>query len=514
MHALQQGDPGQVGRYRLLGRLGAGGMGVVYLAATPGRNLVALKRVHTALASDPEFRLRFAREVTATRAVAGLCTARVIDADTDDPVPYLVTEYVDGPSLQEEVAQNGPLVGNRSVALAAGLAEALTAIHAAAVSHRDLKPANVLLAASGPKVVDFGIAAALGAASVTRPGIVMGTPSWLSPEHVDGEGLGPPADVFCWGSLVVYAVTGRPPFAGETPQASLARVLHTAPDLSALPPELATPVAAALRKDPARRPTAAQLLDSLAGSNGTPRQAVTRVLSTWTPEEPTRRLDTETQDTHAADTSPVRPARRRRGSMVVAGAAGVALVAGAAALAATGLVGSGRGHRSTSAHTAASTSPTPSPLVREAGVTAAGYVTYTAPRYGMRDEVPQALSSTSTPARSPSGAVGETFSTPDGAVSMTLLAWPNASGLTPAQDLSSLLSLEQSQGSTVTYSSRSGAVAAVSGFTPGGSRIFYRRDVVTGTVVYSLSWLFPANQPAYKAQVDHTAQTFHPNPAP
>ena len=283
MQPLLAGDPTTLGRYRLLGRIGAGGMGAVYLAETPGRVRVALKVIHPHLAADHTFRTRFAREVISTRRVEGLCTARVLDADVDGPIPYLVTEFIDGPSLAEEVRAHGPLTGERLDALAAGLAEALTAIHGVGLVHRDLKPANVLLATAGPKVIDFGIAALLDDTAMTASGVVVGTPTWLAPEQLLDQPVTPALDVFMWGSVVTFAGTANPPFATSSPEAYGARVLQAEPNLAGLPAQLAALVTRALAKDPRSRPTARQLLSTLAGgaADGTTAQA-TRLLNGWT----------------------------------------------------------------------------------------------------------------------------------------------------------------------------------------------------------------------------------------
>ena len=185
---LQQTDPAQIGRYRLVARLGAGGMGVVYLGETPDGQPVAVKVLRPELADNPEFRIRFGREVATLTRIQGMCTVRVIEADTEAPKPFLVTEYADGPSLSEYVDAHGPLDPGMLYGLATGLAEALAAIHAAGIVHRDLKPSNVLLTAGGPKVIDFGIAQALDTTSLTRTGITVGSAGFMAPEQVMGTG--------------------------------------------------------------------------------------------------------------------------------------------------------------------------------------------------------------------------------------------------------------------------------------------------------------------------------------
>ncbi|MER7381949.1 serine/threonine-protein kinase [Saccharopolyspora hirsuta] len=261
-------DPREVGTYRLRNRLGRGGMGRVYLGVSRGGRLVAVKVVRPELGDDPDFRRRFAREVTAARAVAGFYTAPVVDADPDAESPWLVTAYISGPTLHEVVKEQGPLPPSAISSLGAGLAEGLGAIHACEVVHRDLKPSNVILAEDGPRVIDFGIARAM---DETHTAEVLGTPAFMSPEQVTGAPVGAPADVFALGALLVFAATGRGPFGGGESQAILYRVVHETPDLSGLdqlPGELARIISTCLAKDPADRPTSKQLLDSLADLTG------------------------------------------------------------------------------------------------------------------------------------------------------------------------------------------------------------------------------------------------------
>ncbi|MFG2964578.1 LamG-like jellyroll fold domain-containing protein [Streptomyces sp. NPDC048288] len=262
MAALEPGDPRSVGEYQLLRRLGAGGMGRVYLGRSPGGRPVAVKVVHAELvAGQPEFRSRFRREVAAARKVSGAFTAPVVDADPDAPLPWLVTSYIAGPSLQEAVAERGPLPADTVLGLAAGLAEALTSIHAAGLVHRDLKPSNVLLAEDGPRVIDFGIARSVESATITRAGLMVGSPGFMSPEQVAGAEVTGASDVFALGAVLAFAATGGNPFgAGPTP-ALLYRVVHDEPDISDVPdPALAALVADCLAKDPADRPTPREIL--------------------------------------------------------------------------------------------------------------------------------------------------------------------------------------------------------------------------------------------------------------
>jgi eukaryotic-like serine/threonine-protein kinase len=259
---LQQTDPSRVGRYRLVARLGAGGMGVVYLAETPDGHPVAIKVLRPELADNPEFRTRFGREVAALARVQGICTVRVIEADTEAPEPFLVTEYADGPSLSEYVNDRGRLDPQTLYGLATGLAEALAAIHAAGIVHRDLKPSNVLLTAGGPKVIDFGIAQALDTSSLTRTGITVGSAGYMAPEQITGR-AGTAADIFTWAVTVAFAASGQSPFGSGTSEAMLYRIMHAEPDIAAVPPGLRPFVEAALAKDPQARPSAPQLLAEL-----------------------------------------------------------------------------------------------------------------------------------------------------------------------------------------------------------------------------------------------------------
>ncbi|GIF04163.1 serine/threonine protein kinase [Actinoplanes siamensis] len=265
---LRPHDPRELGDYELLGRLGEGGMGTVYLGRKQNSKvLVAVKVVRLDLAHDDEFRRRFRSEVERARQVPPFCTAEVLDADPEHEQPYLVVEFVDGPTLADVVEQRGPLTSANLHSVAIGVATALTAIHGAGVIHRDLKPRNVLLAPGSPKVIDFGIARAMTATSGnTRPDQMVGTVAYMAPERFDSEAdtpITPAADVFAWGSVVTYAGTGRTPFHADSPTATAARILTQPPKLDGLSKPLHDLVAHALEKDPANRPSARELLDLL-----------------------------------------------------------------------------------------------------------------------------------------------------------------------------------------------------------------------------------------------------------
>jgi WD40 repeat protein len=265
MTPLRPSDPDRLGQYELLGRLGAGGMGTVFLGTGPDGQRVAVKAIRPEWSADPAFLARFRSEVKRAREVPPFCTAAVLDADVEHDPPYLVVEFVDGPSLAGVVDDRGPLNPSEVYGVAVGVATALVAIHGAGVVHRDLKPANVLLAVGLPKVIDFGIArGAELSAELTGPDQVMGTIGYVAPESLDGSGkAGPAADVFAWGVLIGYAATGRTPFRGDSPMATIGRMLTQPPDLSGIPDSLRDLVATTLEKDPAVRPTARELLDSL-----------------------------------------------------------------------------------------------------------------------------------------------------------------------------------------------------------------------------------------------------------
>ncbi|MCD7444422.1 protein kinase [Streptomyces lincolnensis] len=279
MQPLGVDEPTVVGPYRLLGRLGSGGMGRVYLGRSTGGRTVAVKIVHPHFALDEEFRARFRREVEAARRVGGAWTAPVLDADPEAPVPWVATGYAAGPSLSAAVAEHGPLPIPTVRVLAAGLAEALAAVHDLGLVHRDVKPSNVLLTLDGPLLIDFGIARATdGTASLTSTGVSIGSPGYMSPEQILGKGVTGAADLFSYGAVLAYAATGDPPFRGDSSAALLYKVVHEQPELGALEGELREVVEQCLSKDPAARPTPSAVADRLA-----PEGAARLVAGGWLP---------------------------------------------------------------------------------------------------------------------------------------------------------------------------------------------------------------------------------------
>jgi serine/threonine protein kinase len=308
MRALSPGDPSSIGTYRLLGRLGSGGMGRVYLGRAPGGRVVAVKLVQEELARQGEFRARFAREVAAARKVGGEWTAAVLDADTDAEQPWVATAYVAGPSLESVVAEGyGPLPPGSVRALAHRLALALTSIHDAGLVHRDLKPSNILLTVDGPRVIDFGIARAVDTVTgggLTRTGAVIGSPGFMSPEQVRGERVTTASDVFSLGSVLAYAASGRMPFGSSEIglHALMFRIAQEEPDLSGLPEELVELVRDCLAKEPGARPALAELV----GRTGTSATAE----AAWLPAElladlgshASRLLDTDGPEPTVVDT--------------------------------------------------------------------------------------------------------------------------------------------------------------------------------------------------------------------
>ncbi|MGP4114231.1 serine/threonine-protein kinase [Streptomyces sp. 4N509B] len=263
---LGAGDPRRISHYRLVARLGRGGMGQVYLARSRGGRPVAVKVVAQDIADDPEFRRRFADEVKAARKVGGFHTAQVVDAGPKDAQPWLVTAYIPGPSLQEAVQAHGPLPSGALRVLGAGLAEGLAAIHRSKLVHRDLKPANVILADDGPRVIDFGISRALDGSSATNS--VLGTPGYMSPEQFQGRDAGPASDVFALGCVLVYAASGHSPYGEGNGLVIQYRTINEKPDLAGVPEHLLPFLMSCLDHEPRRRPTVDQALAEFADPSG------------------------------------------------------------------------------------------------------------------------------------------------------------------------------------------------------------------------------------------------------
>ncbi|TDC58740.1 hypothetical protein E1281_00130 [Actinomadura sp. KC345] len=332
---LEPGDPDRIGRYRLLRRLGEGGMGVVYLGASPAGRAVAIKVLRPELAGDLAFRARFRGEVETAQKVSGAFTSPVVEAEPDGTVPWLAIAYVNGLSLKETIERYGPMPEAPLRTLGTGLGEALISIHEAGLLHRDLKPANILLAKEGPKVIDFGISKAADTATLTEEGQFIGSPGYMSPEQIHGTRLTPAADVFAYGAVLAFAATGRPPFGKDAVPTIIHRTLHEEPDLRGVPASLAQLVSACLSRDPDRRPPAKLLPALLAARPVTPG---------WLPDDMGDELRRR-EDTLVLDLRTVAGVRTRR-RLLAGGAAiaGLAAIGGgtAAALAATQ---GAKGHR-------------------------------------------------------------------------------------------------------------------------------------------------------------------------
>ncbi|MFE4527568.1 WD40 repeat domain-containing serine/threonine protein kinase [Streptomyces anulatus] len=305
------GIPTEIGPYRLEGLLGEGGMGRVYLGRTPAGSAVAVKVVHRAYAADPEFRKRFALEVAAARRVQGLYTVPVVAADLDAGEPWLATAYAPGPSLQQAVGERGPLPADEVLVLTARIAEALETIHAAGVIHRDLKPSNIVLTADGPKVIDFGIARAVDVTAVTATGMRSGTPAYMAPEYIRGQQVTEAGDVFALGLVAHFAATGRLAFGGGSgsDHGVAYRIIEAAPDLDGCPESVRCVVARCLEKDPARRPTPAEVVRLCGGAEtgGTGGGRTPTVVSAPPVTGPDAPTATAPARTPAPDAGPVTP---------------------------------------------------------------------------------------------------------------------------------------------------------------------------------------------------------------
>jgi len=366
MEELHDGDPKSIGPYRVIGRLGSGGMGRVYLCTSPGGRRLAVKIIRPELADDAGFRARFRREVATARLVRSHVTAAVVDADTESPAPWLATVFLDGPTLSAAV-ERAPLPEPELRALAAALAEALQFIHGAGLVHRDLKPSNIVLASDGPRVIDFGIARAVDATALTTTNLAVGSPGYMAPEQIRSDRVEPESDIFALGAVLAYAATGRSPFGSGPTDVVLYRVLHEEPDLDGVPLSLRPLVAACLAKNPGQRPTPDLILQGAAGSPATLVQ--TRIDSGGptlsalgdAPTSPVR-VPATSVGTHVASQPVVAPARRWRRWVVT-------VVAAAAAVLVVGTAWAAQPWRS----------PTPAPSLRSAAPSVAAPSTTTAP---------------------------------------------------------------------------------------------------------------------------------------
>ncbi|MFE0701544.1 PQQ-binding-like beta-propeller repeat protein [Streptomyces sp. NPDC058872] len=292
MEQLTQHDPRRIGPFEVLGRLGAGGMGLVYLARSASGRRVAIKTVRTELAEDQLFRVRFTREVEAARAVSGFYTAAVVDADPRAAVPWLATAYVPAPSLEEIVNECGPLPAQAVRWLAAGVAEALQSIHGAGLVHRDLKPSNVLVVEDGPRVIDFGIASGVSNTRLTMTNVAVGTPAYMSPEQArDSRSVTGASDVFSLGSMLVFAATGHAPYHGANPVETVFMLLREGPDLEGLPEELRPLIESCMQMDVARRPSPADLQSQLAPHLFGPGSDDSGTASAWLPQSATAMIE-------------------------------------------------------------------------------------------------------------------------------------------------------------------------------------------------------------------------------
>ncbi|MFD0684195.1 serine/threonine protein kinase [Actinomadura fibrosa] len=260
---LQPGDPRRLGAYEITGRLGVGEQGAVFLGTGPAARLVAVKLLHVRLSGEPVARSRFAGAFASARKVSGFCTAAILDADVEGDRPYVVSEWVDGPSLQQLVDEEGKRGAGVVERLAVGTAVALAAVHRAGALHHDLKPGNILLGRRGPRMSDFGIAHALEAVSAAPAGHITEDPAYKAPEQLSGKGIGPAVDVFAWAATMLFAASGKPPFGDDSPSEVMQRIVYDEPDLSSVPDSLGELLAHAFSKDPADRPTAKELLERL-----------------------------------------------------------------------------------------------------------------------------------------------------------------------------------------------------------------------------------------------------------
>ncbi|MFI6578951.1 serine/threonine-protein kinase [Nocardiopsis sp. NPDC050513] len=310
-------DPGHIGRYRLTHRLGAGGMGQVYLALTPSGRQLVVKVIRPEYAEDDEFRARFAREAEAARHVGGFHTAQVVDADPGADAPWIATAYIPGPSLHAAVRADGPMRGPELRALVLGLAEGLEAVHACGLVHRDLKPENIILAQDGPRIIDFGIARPLDATNLTATGAVFGTLAYMSPEQTEGQRVGPASDVFSLGTVLAFAATGANPFAAESMAATVRRLIGPPPPLVGVSDDVAGLITACWARDPGTRPTPGRLLDSSGAQRPLPQTRSEEPVRTRRPPAGPSPTRPATGRQHRPEPEPQRWIRRYRSLIVL-----------------------------------------------------------------------------------------------------------------------------------------------------------------------------------------------------
>lgn len=396
--SLRGGDPAEIGGYPLEERLGSGGMGTVFLARTSSGRPIAIKLIHQQFAGDDEFRIRFRQEVVAARRVSGAFTAAVVDAAPEAEQPWMATTYIEGPTLAQRIAEQGPLNGAELRRLAIGLAEALRDIHRVGVVHRDLKPSNVVLSPEGPRVIDFGISRAVDQQTLTMTGRVIGTPPFMSPEQLQApRGVGPRSDVFSLGTLLVYAATGHGPFDADSPYLTAYQVVHEEPSLDAVPAALRAVVEPCLDKEPEGRPSTDELLVLLRdlpaelGGTGTGAPAVGRTRDMITQHHPATGATADRTAPAGSGTGSAGTAiggrLRRRWRPVLAAAVAVAAIGGGVAALTTGGVGADGGTGTDRGGGAAGRSATASP----GGALPKGFEPWRRTVPGGREDIPDEL---------------------------------------------------------------------------------------------------------------------------
>jgi eukaryotic-like serine/threonine-protein kinase len=437
---LQPDDPGRIGPYRLHGVVGSGGMGRVFLGVSADGRMVAVKVIRADLATDPEFRARFRREVTVARKVSSRFTVPLIDADVDGPVPWLATGYVPGPSLADAVTEHGPLPARSVLELATGLAAGLSAIHAAGVVHRDLKPSNVLLAQDGPRVIDFGISVAAETSPLTRTGLLIGSPGYMSPEQVEGREVSSASDIFSLGAVLAFAATGEAPFGNGSAPTLAYRAVYREVNLDRVPADVRPLIRRCLAKDPGQRPTARDLdFGAAAAVPATLPEAVTRTFAEFPDHQVPSRTVTSARLSPASapaagDAGRHRSRRQRRQQRRLARPLTVAsLVVGLlAASAAGGLALAASAHQMPGTHSGQAVSgrvTSPATSAPAAAASSTARAASAAPSMSASATAPAAAGTT--PAATPSAVMSPTASpsgTPAASSSPAPSASPSGSG--------------------------------------------------------------------------------------